>query len=83
VFSLNHETKHKVKSDNELSIGNKDDCYLTFGGGKNLFGDIDISNNCNRNSKSLSNLGCTYLLDHEMKYWSYESKHHLTGMFQF
>ena len=75
LFSLDKETKHIIIRNEGNAIRGYKDYGPTFGSGLDLF----LSNNCNANNNSLTNLGGTYSLPPNIIYNTNESKSYLTG----
>ena len=73
LFSLTKKTKHKLIQPDYATKNNKANLGPVFGGGF----DLCISNDCNKNDDSLSNLGKSYETSHS--YESVEARSHLSG----
>jgi len=84
LFSYSNKAKKpeiQLKSNNtntQYSSNNNSGYGPTFGGGH----DIYISNNCDSNSTSYSNVGYTYSLD-GYSYGSNDAKNFLAGSYNF
>lgn len=72
LFSLEKQTKHTIYQNEDKAIKGFNNYGPIFGAGSDIF----ISNFCNKNNTSNSNLGYTYSLPNGMSYGTSEAQSH-------
>lgn len=75
LFSLDKETKHEIYQKEKMAMQGWDNLGPSFG----YHGDLDISDKCNSNASSLSNLGGTYSLPNGTLYKSRAAQEYFAG----
>ena len=79
LFNLDKQTQHKIYRNEGCAIYGHVNFGPLFGNGY----DLHLTNNCNLNNDSSSNLGNTYSLPNNISYGTNESQSYLVGSYQF
>eukprot|EP00347_Sterkiella_histriomuscorum_P007537 403348542 len=77
VFSLSKRSIHRQNRKQHQAVYHCQDYMCAFGN------DIEIGDNCDKNSNSWCNLGCTYELPNGYQYSSNEAQSYLAGQYHF
>lgn len=79
LFSLDKQTKHFIFQNEDHNTFSNSSVGPTLGNGFNLH----LSNNCNKNSESYTDLGNTYELPNGIIYQENEARSYLAGSYHF